>query len=310
MIARDRSQDGRPLTYACLLSAPHSGSTLIAFLLGTDPNVATVGEFQSAFSETYDCSCGAKVRDCPFWLEWAGHAREQGFPFEFGNLGIQIGPAGGDRVEDLFYYYFRWRSLDRLRDLAFPTGSRHRETAERRVDRSVRLARILCRMQDAEVFLDTSKHFYPVRFLARRTDVRLKILCLVRDGRAVMNSLVEKERMTEDEAVQTWLWSLRNSRRASSNYVPPADVYSFRLEDLCRDPEGMRDDMLRFLGVEPSSPAPSFDPSGMHVVGNLMRLKYDGVIRHEERWRSKVSPRQLDYFERRAGHVNRSLSYA
>ncbi|HEV2843921.1 MAG TPA: hypothetical protein VG477_03670, partial [Thermoanaerobaculia bacterium] len=51
-----------------------SGSTLLTFLLGTHPRIATIGELgiaqlakEQLTPDDYLCSCKAPIRDCDFW---------------------------------------------------------------------------------------------------------------------------------------------------------------------------------------------------------------------------------------------------
>ena len=53
-----------------LLAASHSGSTLTAMLLGSHPDVCTVGELKGVRltdPDRYLCSCMKNIRECEFW---------------------------------------------------------------------------------------------------------------------------------------------------------------------------------------------------------------------------------------------------
>src|SRR5438552_1889794 len=71
---RRMTMEARPAaakrTLAYVLAASHSGSTLLAMLLGSHPEVCTVGELKATSlgdPDTYRCSCGALIRDCEVW---------------------------------------------------------------------------------------------------------------------------------------------------------------------------------------------------------------------------------------------------
>ena len=52
-----------------ILAASHSGSTLLAMLLGSHPDVCTAGELKAASVgdvDAYRCSCGAPILQCGF----------------------------------------------------------------------------------------------------------------------------------------------------------------------------------------------------------------------------------------------------
>ena len=56
-----------------IASAAHSGSTVLNAILGTAPNVVSLGEVSSTFNRLADgaaprdCSCGSAVANCPVW---------------------------------------------------------------------------------------------------------------------------------------------------------------------------------------------------------------------------------------------------
>lgn len=298
-----------PFTYVYLNSVEHSGSTLIACLLGAHPEISSVGEFGTHFSREGTCSCGARYGDCGFWRNWVQRAREEGIDFEIGKPGIDLRPTPNDgRWGDLYYHLFPWRPLDRLRDLLFgPFSTLSRQAAEA-VRKSERLAGLMCEMDGTRVFFDSTKNPLQIRFLARYATVPLKLICLVRDGRGVMNSLMEKERYTPEQAVSAWLWGNRNMER-SRRYLPPDRVLFLRLEDLCTDFEGTLDALFRFADVDRGVRPDYRDKHDLHIVGNRMRHTFAGEIRYDESWRQRLSPVHLDLFAARAGALNRAYGY-
>src|ERR1041384_2871141 len=59
-----------PPRLAYILSASHSGSTLLAMLLGAHPDACTVGELKLTSMgdvNQYRCSCGDRLMTCSFW---------------------------------------------------------------------------------------------------------------------------------------------------------------------------------------------------------------------------------------------------
>jgi hypothetical protein len=164
-------------------------------------------------------------------------------------------------------------------------------------------------MENSSVFLDTTKNPYQVRFLAQYGQgIRLKLIALVRDGRAVINSLMDKENYTPERAIAGWLWSNRMLDRAA-RYLPAVDVFRLKLEDLCSDPKATLAEICSFLGIEGDAPFERADKSQRHIVGNQMRHTFNGQIRQDEAWRKQLTPDLLGLFERRAGWLNRRYGY-
>ena len=62
-------------SFIYILSQRYSGSTLLSFLLGTHPQIATIGERRKFFVHSYanfgekalDCSCGKSFPECEHW---------------------------------------------------------------------------------------------------------------------------------------------------------------------------------------------------------------------------------------------------
>ncbi|MCG8616073.1 MAG: hypothetical protein MI802_07635, partial [Desulfobacterales bacterium] len=210
------------IDYVYLTSAPHSGSTLIACLLAAHPMVSTVGEFASPFSPSEKCSCGSSYGTCSFWAEWKQRAADAGIEFDPGKQAINLQPEPGSLMDSFYYYHFPVPAVAKTRDALFkglfPLKSKG---FSRRLQTSVDLAGILCEREKTRIFLDTSKNPFQIRFLSACPDINLKVIFLVRDGRAVMNSLLTKERIyTKESAVETWRWCNKTGQGICDTYVP------------------------------------------------------------------------------------------
>ncbi len=301
--------EAKKIRYVYLCSAPHSGSTLIACLLGAHSAVSTVGELGSVCSRQMPCSCGETLEHCEFWNGWEDRAAAAGIDFHVGQPGIDLKPvSSGNMLEDLFYYQFRWRWLDRLRDILFrPTSSLQRQ-AEQAVTKSLWLVRDLCTREHSQVFVDTTKNPYQIQFLVRRPDIDLKVIALVRDGRGVMNSMIHKEGCSPQQSIDGWLWSNRHLERAVRN-LPTDKVLRLRLEDLCSQPEENLKRLLHFCGVDSEETLDASVLENRHIIGNAMRHRFTGEIRLDEKWRTTLSQRNQELFHKRAGQLNRKLGY-
>ena len=297
------------IRYVYLCSAPHSGSTLIACLLGGHPAISTVGEFGSECSRQMPCSCGKALEQCEFWNTWEDRAAAAGIDFQVGRPGINLQPAqSGNIVEDLFYYQFGWKWVDWVRDVMFRPASALKRRVEEAVSKSLWLVRDLCAREQSQAFVDTTKNPYQIRFLVRRPGIDLKVIALVRDGRGVMNSLIQKESLSPQQAIECWLWSNRHMERAVRN-LPADKVFRLRLEDLCRQPEENLKRLLRFCGVNDRESLNASVLQNRHVVGNAMRHRFTGEIRLDEKWRTNLSKEHQELFDRKAGRLNRRLGY-
>ncbi|EQD27739.1 sulfotransferase domain-containing protein, partial [mine drainage metagenome] len=59
------------VTLVCLLSSPHSGSTILGATLAAHPEVVYAGELFEipvpAWTPGRPCACGRSAPECPFW---------------------------------------------------------------------------------------------------------------------------------------------------------------------------------------------------------------------------------------------------
>src|SRR4051794_15642729 len=66
----------------------YSGSTLLTFLLGSHPGIATIGELgiaprgKTPTPDEYLCSCQAPILECDFWQQVTRRMAERGYPFD------------------------------------------------------------------------------------------------------------------------------------------------------------------------------------------------------------------------------------
>ena len=87
-----------------LLAASHSGSTLTAFLLGSHPEICTVGELKlTSLGEvgSYRCSCGEEIGRCVFWTAVRERLAARGIAFELGASGTDFATGASKWVRRL-----------------------------------------------------------------------------------------------------------------------------------------------------------------------------------------------------------------
>jgi hypothetical protein len=73
-----------------ITSSSYSGSTLLSFLLNTHPEIFTVGEMDGwnyGEDETFECSCGRILCECPFFRRVARAFADEGLPFDYRDFG-------------------------------------------------------------------------------------------------------------------------------------------------------------------------------------------------------------------------------
>lgn len=331
---RRDAPDGRP-RLAYILAASHSGSTLLAMLLGAHPEACTIGEMAPGGigdPETYRCSCGELIRQCQFWNQVGQAMAEQGIPnFEICQPGTVVQQVPSDYARRLLAPLPRGPLLEAVRDIALSLSPRWRAHLAQTQTRTAALVRSLLSISGAKLVVDSSKHPLRLKYLLRNPALDIRVIRLIRDGRAVsLTYLNEWEfadasdpalrgggsgarrppaRRTMSEAAREW----RRSQEAAECVLAPlprSQWIEVRYEDLCSAPRPVLEELCRFLGLDPAQVTLDFRSKPQHVVGNGMRLDRTSEIRLDERWKTHLSAEDLRVFDRIAGKLNRKYGYS
>jgi hypothetical protein len=291
----------------------YSGSTLLTFLLAAHPRIATVGELKATSMgdvEGYRCSCGSAIRMCPFWGQVGQDLRRHSLDFDLSRFGTHFRFTRAGRLANLVLAArVRGPLFEAARGLALRLLPGARRELSEIVARNGALIEVICTLQGGDVFLDGSKDPIRLKHLIEAGHWNPKVVHLVRDGRAFAHSYVRIHRCSMEAAAREWRETHQECERLSRRL--PADAWlRVRHEDLCRDPDRVLGEILRLIGEPPARALPDFRSIEHHIVGNAMRLRSDGKIELNERWRSALGSQDLATFDRVAGDLNRQYGYA
>jgi hypothetical protein len=301
-----------------ILSASHSGSTLLAMLLGAQPGACTVGELRAPSmgdADKYQCSCGQKIKLCPFWEKVSETMARKGIQdFDITNARTSIFEIGSPYAQRLLEPLQRGPVLEWLRDRALAFSSAWRPHLAEVRQRNVALVQTLQELTSAEIVIDSSKSVLHLKYLLQNAKLQIKVLWLIRDGRAVTLSLIGHglKRETRLETVAAAAREWRRSNEAAESLVatlPASQCIRLNYEDLCRDPETRLRQLCEFIELDCDSLNLNFRSGEQHVLGNEMRLNSTSQIRLDERWRTQLSNEDLQVFDEVAGPMNRQYGY-
>jgi len=325
---------------AYILAASHSGSTLLSMLLGSHPQIATVGEMTLCHRaigdlDQYRCSCGVLIRECGFWQKVGEGMAARGSAFDLACAGTDYGGTDYGTVESryarrLLGPLHRGRFLEGLRDAALGLSPTWRRQLPQMHRQNAALASTVGELTKATVIIDSSKTGVRLKYLLRNPELDVKVIHLVRDGRAVALTYVdparfadaqdptkrgggmggdrENEKLPMAEAAYEWRRSLEEAQKVLRG-LPRSRWIEVRYEDYCQNPDAALRRLHRFLGVEPGRQPKEFRAVEQHVVGNGMRLDTTSEIRLDERWRKELTGQDLRIFHRVAGATNRRHRY-
>lgn len=271
--------------------AGRSGSTLLEIILGNTPGYFSVGEVRFFWEYIHAggvrCGCGTELAHCAFWSAVLARMHTAGLPGSLAELAALA------------------RRIDRTHNLPRLATPRPYRTADIQT-----LIAATGRLYDAircetggAVIVDSSKVPSHGFLLRRVPDLDLRLLHLVRDGRAVAYSWSQRQkrelavdgaRMARHAAFRSVLvWAIENrftSRLARQ--CTPATI--LRYEDFTRDPACELNaalEQLHYAAVDLSRvTSGTFYPQPTHSVGgNPLRFKQQALrIVADEEWRTAM----------------------
>jgi hypothetical protein len=162
----------------------------------------------------------------------------------------------------------------------------------------------------ARFVIDSSKSPVRLKLLYMLHPERVRVLHLVRDGRAVAASAMRRRDMSAAVAARIWRRDNQNLSVMLKS-VPARFKLGVRYEALCEDPERELGRVCDFLGLEFERDMTTLWQREVHnIPGNPMLFDRNAqTIRKDERWRRDLADTDIQAFDRAAGRLNRSLGY-
>ncbi len=323
-----------PRRIVYILAASHSGSTLLAMLLGAHRDACSVGELTllphaMGDVDRYSCSCGALIRECTFWRRVSEAMDQCGFAFDIGNACTAYRSIDAPYVSRLLRPLHRGRLMEILRDVGLqlsPAWRKRLPVVQQRV------AALVASIQDitgASVVVDSSKSAVRLKYLLRNPDLDVKVIRLIRDGRGVALTYTNpgdyadandpdlrggghgrpgEQPRAMHVAASEWL-RCNQAAEAVLARLAPSEWHTVRYEELCTDTDNALGGICEFLDMNPSQFITPFRSAEHHVVGNGMRLDSSSDIRLDDRWRTILTAQDLQQFDDVAGSMNRRYGY-
>lgn len=310
------------ILYIC--SAARCGSTITDMLLGGHPDVASLGEINQLGKSIrlgQDCTCGAKVRDCPQWSKiYRAIEKETGVypparPYAFRLWDIRAVIIKDTEYQNwLFHLRFALRrawlglreSLPGWTWAHIPLLPSQRDA----IANKMRLYGMIGEAWGKRVIVDSSKNPWEAVELATRYPEQVRVVLLSRDGRGVYFSR-RSSGFGRQASLKGWKQYYGQSFPMLRRHVPEGNLLRVSYEDMASDPERVGREICAFAGI-PFDPAMlDLGQGDRHMVnGNDTRFAPTRGIRLDERWRRELAQEELAYFDHHAGDLNRRLGYA
>ena len=244
------------------------------------------------------CTCGKHFDECPFWAEINNKIEiDTGKPIRFLETWVK-------------------RSAQFFPFMALPNKrmGNHRSSytsIQRGLDAAQncwKIVDLLHMVTGKEIIVDSSKIAEQFRFLYFWRPKRMRMIYLVRDGRGVIYSKINREGDSARKASKTWV--LENIKiLAIKLLIPKYQSITIKYEELCKDPQYTFDRITRFLKIPQEKIR--FSKSSRHNVGGSPHRfdKTNTDIKLDERWKYKLSAKDKKAFNVVGGWLNRFLGY-
>lgn len=284
-----------------IMSDNRSGSTLLDQLLGSHPEVFSLGEvhhlpaYATRDRSLYDpvhplvCSCGVGLEDCPFWSEV-----QKCVSIPFGELAVRFVAAqiregrafGNLRARISRRLLRRHPGLLRSRLVSRALGGNRIATD------SFAVFDAALRVSGARFVVDSSKSPFRMRMLYNAHPERMRIIRFARHYRGVVRSKM-KRGLDLRTAASGWAISCARMKALTSDMLPSA-VLTVRYEDLCEEAEAELRRICGFLEIDFSDAMlRRGDGVSHHLGGSPSKFDPDRrEIRPDYSSRSRLSPSQ------------------
>lgn len=309
-----------------------SGSTLLDMLLSTHQNVAALGEVHrfsiniGKNAVPYRCSCGSSLFDCEFWAAVIKKISEEGRdPCQLKTAWSRYMdiPPNSDNTNIVEYIpqnnrFGRFDIFNVLLALGFrrvvgQLSSISSKFMEGRCisEDSWYLYEKVSELFNKEVIVDGTKT--PGRLLTLKTfnpnNTPIKVIYLLRDGRAVTHARIHRQGVTMKHAARVWVAEHKKISLALKQLKNPPLIIKY--EDLCLETDQILAEIFDYIDAGPyDGKIVEFRENTHSLGGNPMRLRRkENKIKLNDKWKNELSKTEFQVFDRIGGKLNRSFGY-
>jgi hypothetical protein len=299
-----------PVIY--ILSSGRSGSTLLDLLLGTHPDIWTLGEAQILPWEVKEnrlpCGCGSNITACKFWRPILPQMPlgESDYPIEY----FRESHTGGRAIRWAHVYDIirhnpsgHWQAgVAAYGAINAEYFSLVKSAVERQMNRPI------------SWLVDASKDIYRLFWLQQSSLFDLRIIHLTKDPRAFVYSMTKGSpydtRQKRFRFTGRWIFENALYSRLCADPALSKKVYRLRYEELAKRAKKTMDSLGNWLGVETTDfSIREFRRRENHAIaGNLMRWQ-TAEIRLDDKWRRSLPSTQQSVIWAMSGVLARTYHY-
>ena len=293
-----------------ILSAAHSGSTLLDMLIGSIPGVFSMGEVTFFSWQIYRdgkmcklgqdiCSCGYKFSECSVWKKIIKNlSAKVGYniytdPFKF-DVSI-FRPLEYGKPYKKFHrfvraYYNKIFYKNRFSPDLTPIFYHY---TKKQVYNNWLLFDTIKESFDVSHVVDSSKDLIRLHFLYYVRPQNTKVIVLIRDILGIAGSAVKRN---EDPIKAAKIWVKYYNLIISAANKVFKNVLLVRYEELASKPHFILNKITKFLGKEffINDTSIKLDTRNYHLIaGNPMRYKGLITINPDMSWKKLLTPNQI-----------------
>lgn len=309
------SVNKKPRSIVFIFAAGHSGSTLLSLMVGAHSKAFYVGEFHALsrwVNENKMCGCGSSIKECEFWknvrnqyiaihgLDFFVYPKKlltyeayniltsRNYGFKLYNAMTYLGDAYKFFAPFKMFTSNRWQKLKQT---------------------YVALCNVVSDISKKEIIVDSTRSYRRIYKLYCEYPNLIKVLYLVRDGRAVCHSNVRKLGFPMKKAAKQWKNTYMRGGKLLAR-LPDESKLFLKYEEICKNPEKEARRVAEFLSINFEYNMLSISSGvGHSIAGNIMKYKPNNSINLNEAWRKELSQEELRQFNLIAGNVNREFGY-
>ena len=239
---------------AFIMAASHSGSTLLAMLLGAHPQATTIGDTAGTPDRNnpdYRCSCGHRARECPFWIQITERMASQGMNIDVTSFGTRFEYPENRFINRVLGAEHRGPFLETVRDGILALSPGWKQSFQRIAQHNFAIVEAATQITNAKVLVDSSKLPHRLKFLLRIPGMNIRVVHLVRDGRGVAHTYIHDNGWSVEKAAIEWRRGIVAAEKLLSR-LDSGMWKQVRYEDLCANPQAELQKLCVIKDVEES----------------------------------------------------------
>ncbi len=283
-----------------MLANWYSGATLLAILLNNHRNISCNGEVPPFKNNNVDdlvCSCNEKLNECL-------HYKNVGEGLMIPNTNTwdrRIFQTLPDisQVNLINKYLTQFSYTPIIRDsiikyfpLFYSRVNYFMEKQKIFIDNTLQYDK-------TSIYIDGTKSIRRAEMFIKYSDTT-KLIHLIRDGRGFCSSYIKnqpKPGNTLDIASRQWNDYIRLVDKLSQRY-PKINILTVKYENLCANIEVTLNKICDFIDLPHDQNILDFNHKQYHILGNRMKGKFDGIVKEDLSWKSKLNEDQVNKITR------------